>query len=158
LEVFHATSPALSLFDPAQPWNSVIKSSVGKEAFEFWDEELKEPCRSAMIKGGPAWVARGASPNPEVWKAHLKDKGKGKGKGKEKGAKGANKKGNGKFSSSESGQPLCFDFNNGKCFKKCPNNRAHICQICLGPHRASECPKAPAGGVADAVWDDYMTE
>ena len=89
----------------------------------------------------------------------MKDKGKGKGKGKEKVAKGANKKGNGKFLLTDSGQPLCFDFNNGRCkVAKCPNNRAHLCQVCLGPHRASECPKATAGVDAEAVWDDYMTE
>ena len=57
----------------------------------------------------------------------------------------------------DSGKPLCFDYNNGRCDDSgCPNNRAHRCQLCKGPHRATECPKAAAGGDDETVWDDSL--
>ena len=163
----NSTSPALSTFDPQQPWNAVIKDSVGQMASEFWDEELKEPCRQFMMKRGPAKVKEdhgGGNPDKEVWKPHLKQKGGGKGqdkgggKGQDKNKK--NQKVNGKFLYTDKGKPLCFDWNNGKCKDKgCPNSRAHMCQWCRGQHRASNCPKKSAGwggvgGGSEPVGDD----
>jgi hypothetical protein len=125
LEVFHATSPALSTFDAAQPWNSAIKDSVGQMASEFWDEELKEPCRQYTMKrlSGKARdipLEGGGNPDKEVWKPHLKPKGGGKGKEKGDGSdrKKKNKKIGGKFICTEKGKPLCFDWNNGGCKDK----------------------------------------
>jgi hypothetical protein len=154
LEVFHATSPALSTFDPAQPWNSVIKDSIGQMASEFWDEELKDPCRRYTMKlmvgrGHRDMPEGGGDPDKEVWKPLLKPNGKGDGKGKK--GKGKSKKSSGmtggKFHTTANGKPLCFDWNNGLCKEKfCTNNRVHACQLCRGNHRAKNCPKKKSGG------------
>ena len=160
LEVFHATSLALSTFDPSQPWNSVIKDSVGQMSFEFWVEELKERCRGVTMKRNAAGAssARGnqdfgnGNPDKEVWKPHLKPKGGGKGKDKGGGKKKDFKIG-GKYVTTAKGKPLCFDWNNGGCKEKnCPNHRVHQCQICRGNHRAKNCPKA-AGGDSEPAND-----
>ena len=39
---------------------------------------------------------------------------------------------------------ICFDFNNerNKCQNKCPNDRAHVCRICLSKdHAVYQCPQ-----------------
>jgi len=51
MEAFHVSNPAASTFDVAQPWNSVIRDSVGDAALQFWESELKDPARIAMIEG-----------------------------------------------------------------------------------------------------------
>ena len=39
------------------------------------------------------------------------------------------------------GSEICYGYNNGnKCTKGKDCNRAHVCQICEGPHPASTCP------------------
>ena len=39
------------------------------------------------------------------------------------------------------GSEICFGYNNGnKCTKGSACPRAHVCQICEGPHPASSCP------------------
>ena len=50
----------------------------------------------------------------------------------------------GKFITSSEGVEICFTFaKNGRdAFPDpCRNNRAHICQICLGPHRNERCDR-----------------
>ena len=64
--------------------------------------------------------------------------GKGKGKGKAKG-KGKEKDGKKLHTTTFKGQPICFDYNNGKeCDGKC--GMVHCCQICL----AGANPKSKA--------------
>ena len=51
---------------------------------------------------------------------------------------------NGSFTLDREGNQVCFKFAKGKagdCPDPCPSGRAHACQVCLGPHPNSECPK-----------------
>jgi len=52
MELFHQTSPQASSFEPARPWNSVIRESVGASAVSFWENALREPARLFMIENG----------------------------------------------------------------------------------------------------------
>jgi hypothetical protein len=43
------------------------------------------------------------------------------------------------------GLEICFTFakkDRDACPELCQNSRAHVCQICLGPHRSAECGRA----------------
>ena len=78
---------------------------------------------------------------------------KGKGKGKSGGktgskaggkgwSKGASK--GGKHSTTREGKQICFAFaigDRGGCADSCLQNRAHVCEICLQPHRNAACSK-----------------
>ena len=84
-----------------------------------------------------------AGPEGRKGEAGKGEAGKGQDFVKGKGCKG---KDYGKDSSwrkeTADGKPICFKYNTGPggCNEKgC--DRAHVCQICLGPHPASSCPK-----------------
>ena len=50
----------------------------------------------------------------------------------------------GKFITSSEGVEICFTFAKNSCDAcpdPCRNKRAHICQICLGPHRNERCDR-----------------
>ena len=50
----------------------------------------------------------------------------------------------GKYVISGEGIEICFTYaKNGPdaCLGPCRNNRAHLCQICLGAHRNEECDR-----------------
>ena len=49
----------------------------------------------------------------------------------------------GRYVSDAQGNEICFRYHNPKvgCKEPCPNNRAHLCQNCLGKHPNSDCPK-----------------
>ena len=65
-----------------------------------------------------------------------RDKGKGKGKGPPR--KKVTEK------TEPIGSEICYGYNNNnnnnKCTKGAACSRAHVCQICEGPHPASSCP------------------
>jgi len=51
----------------------------------------------------------------------------------------------GKYITSREGIEICFTFaKNARdaCPEPCRNKRAHLCQICLGPHRNEECDRS----------------
>jgi hypothetical protein len=52
MELFHQTSPQASVFEPARPWNSVIRESVGPSANSFWEQQLMGPARLFLIENG----------------------------------------------------------------------------------------------------------
>lgn len=58
-EQFHTQFPQLSAYDPAMPWNTVIKKAAGDA--EFWDKELDKPALLYMLGRGrthPSTVER----------------------------------------------------------------------------------------------------
>ena len=78
-------------------------------------------------------VEQGAPPPPRPWQPAQQHGSKGKGKGK-KGGK------NGKRTSTDAGLQICWNWNqhHGGCSEPCPGGRAHVCEICCGPHRTLE--------------------
>ena len=53
------------------------------------------------------------------------------------------------FTTTREGTEVCFIFaknDRDACSEPCPQGRAHVCQICLGPHRNSECQRANPTG------------
>ena len=64
-------------------------------------------------------------------------------KGKDAGG-GAAKDSNGRFFRDRAGTQLCWEWNRkaGGCTTPCPSNRAHVCEVCRGPHRAVDHPGA----------------
>jgi len=53
------------------------------------------------------------------------------------------------FVTSREGTQICYTFAEGQpgsCSEPCPQNRIHCCQLCLGQHPNSQCPKNAKGG------------
>ena len=62
-----------------------------------------------------------------------------RGKGKDMGGGGLGSKGSdGKFSRDLAGVQICWSWARkaGGCSDPCPAKRAHVCEICRGPHRS----------------------
>jgi len=163
MEAFHVSNPTASTFDPSQPWNSVIRDSVGATALLFWEEELKEPARLNMIdsvvNARPAPLPKNHLPFPplpplsdvlrqdEEYRNSLGAKGNGKGRGTGKKAKKnalkKKKRDQGKEpNTTADGTQICFAWNRaakGCVDGKCPNKRAHVCERCGQQHRVVHC-------------------
>lgn len=53
------------------------------------------------------------------------------------------------FVTTREGAQICYTFAKGQpgsCSEPCPQNRVHCCQLCLGQHPNSQCPKSAKGG------------
>jgi hypothetical protein len=127
----------------------------------FWEEELKDPARLAMIDGANA--ARAPPPRnlppprfpplPPLSEVLRQDEeyrsslGKGRGKGKAAADKKAKKlalkrKRKEEKNSAADGTQVCFAWNRtakGCVDGKCPNKRAHVCERCGQQHRVCHC-------------------
>ena len=79
-----------------------------------------------------------AAPGPNTVLKEQPKGGKGKGGGKQK-ADGKHVR--------YQGSQICWDYNRqaGGCTDICPNARAHVCELCLGQHRATSCTVVPRG-------------
>jgi len=146
------------------PWSDVFKAAADDD--KYWDKEVRRPAlRFLATRGGSAshsesggaGSARGdrtglranhtekkrkreRSAKP-AGKGAGKSAGKGHGKGKGKG-KGEHpmKDKKGLFITTREGEQVCFQFaKQGDCQGAC--NRAHVCQLCLQPHRNANCTK-----------------
>ena len=134
LEIFHLAHPELSAFDPAIPWNAVIKSSV--ECYDFWDEELKEPALAFENQSGrsapPPPPAVGDDRKPLQRKRPAPD------------TQTDYRRGDGRYTHSVDGVQICYKYNreaggcsDAGCTAVPP--RAHVCEFCRGQHRAITC-------------------
>ena len=149
---FHTANPGMSAFQPTQPWNSVVKAAAVAPA--FWKDELEDDAliRRVGAAGGAAAASGGPPPPPpRAWDGGSAAAGSGKRKrgNRDRGA------GGGPSSSSApprdrvpgGGKEICFAWNKARdgCQDVCPSGRAHVCRVCLQPHRAVDCPKAAPG-------------
>ena len=53
------------------------------------------------------------------------------------------------FVTTKEGVQICYSFAKGQmgsCSEPCPAQRAHVCQVCLGPHPNSQCSKTGKDG------------
>ncbi|CAK0859451.1 unnamed protein product, partial [Prorocentrum cordatum] len=63
---FHGTSPGISLYEPARPWNSVLVARVrGIDAVRFWEERLKYLARRLLYSRASAGGGAGG-PGPPL--------------------------------------------------------------------------------------------
>jgi hypothetical protein len=143
-EAFHAAQPQLSAFNPAQPWNSIIKASSTNT--EFWHKEFDKLALNYKLSGGRALPAvpllpeqvmiADGSPKKEKRKATMENNAQRK---------------DGRYFKSLNGTEICFDWSrteNG-CSASCPHHRAHVCEWCRQPHRTVSCPVHPGWKPAD---------
>ena len=74
--------------------------------------------------------------------------GKGASRGRGRGSGGGRgrfdndaKTGDGRFFWTTDGKQLCWDWNRtpSGCAEPCTHSRAHVCEVCRGPHRAVQC-------------------
>lgn len=153
-EEFHNTHPTMSAFNPAMPWNSVIKASATNN--EFWDRELKEPAQNFSFAANPRSDRATAAPSnfgglpappapPPVNPRPKKKQRTGQPKGQANKAEDARRP-DGRYYRDRHGVELCYVWNraDGGCSNgACPNGRAHACEFCRQPHRTVACPKNP---------------
>jgi hypothetical protein len=155
-EEFHSSHPSLSAFNPAMPWNSVIKASATNT--EFWDRELKEPAQNFSFSRferqpsvpKPAAYNLPAPPQPPQFVGRQAQPGKKRKKsGVLKGQANPSddaRRPDGRYYRDRHGTELCYTYNrseNGCASGTCPSQRSHACEWCRQPHRAIGCPKHP---------------
>ena len=60
-EAFHSTHPSLSAYNPAQPWNSVLRASASHT--EFWSREFEKPAMLYTLHSAKSVPARPPGPS-----------------------------------------------------------------------------------------------
>ena len=120
---FQAEHPQMTAYDPARPWESVMREAA--TSVEFWLRELQEP---ALLYASSA----PANTNPVWTQQQMEQDGGGK-------RNATTMLGNGAGSGERA---VCRNFIQGRCnYELC--RRLHICEICKDPsHGAVACPKA----------------
>ena len=99
-------------------------------------EGLKSDTKGKKRKRGTSKGA-GKSAGKDAGKGAGKGPGKGNGKGKR-----PMKDKNGLSTTTRESGEICFQFaRTGNCEVTCPQMRAHVCQLCLQPHRNANCTK-----------------
>ena len=133
-ERFHKEHPALSAYNPAMPWESVLKEASSN--LEFWMREFQEPAMNFTRDRGeitPNWIAQ--QPTAED---------RGTKRPPNEGA-GTHPRRNGYgYTTTRQGAQICRHFQTGVCDREnC--TYAHTCQKCLGPHPMNKCPRDQKG-------------
>ena len=57
---------------------------------------------------------------------------------------------NGDFVTTRAGESVCVAYNYGACSETCEHGSIHVCRICLGSHRSTECEVAHEKSRTDA--------
>ena len=101
----------------------------------------KQRCKQARGQGGQSWEDQ--PKRQRVHDSHAPHQPKG-GSGGGKGGGGRGKshdaRNTKRMSTTREGTPICYAWNNGGCDQVCAKGFAHVCQICLGNHRAKDHP------------------
>ena len=127
-------------------WSDVfIAAAMDKR---YWDEEVRDPSILFLARHGrkraqdepqaPDPKASRVSDSPAAGAGKGKGKGK-KGKGKGHGGAPRQRDEEGLFVTDDDGRQVCFNYAQKTCRKRCPFNRAHKCQHCLGSHPNRDC-------------------
>lgn len=124
----------------AAPWSAVYAASIKQS--EFWAKEVATPA-TLLLARNKALPANPGDSSPEPVQTTSPKKGKkrkyeGEDLSKWDSAQGC-------YSHNRKGIQICKNFNPAKCGNgrpqsRCANNRSHQCNLCLGPHMATQCP------------------
>ena len=113
---------------PKQPWATVLRESASNRA--WWDEHVRTPALVANL------VGRNQTPNRAQSNPTPRPKAKAK-----SGLRG-DSRADGRHIRYQ-GTEICFSWNRSSsgCAQgqQCPQKRLHVCEWCLGPHRAVDC-------------------
>ena len=146
-------------------WSAVLFAAA--EDDKYWDKEVRRPAlrflatrnSPAPIQGPAAFETVKKSADTEVGNGKKNKKSRNNKRNRSVSAGRAQpaakaragdqrqhpiKDSQGRFTTTREGTEICFKFSNGDrsaCPEPCPQKRAHVCQKCLQPHRASTCTK-----------------
>ena len=131
-------------YSSAAPWSAVFFAST-KDA-EFWSKEVIIPGTLLLAKGStgpskPNAATSDSSDGPATSKKPRTGRGK---KRKYKGDDSVFDEKEKVYTHNRKKIEICKKYNMGKCGDgrpqgKCPNNRSHQCNKCMGPHPATKC-------------------
>lgn len=132
-------------YSDADPWNAVMAQAIKEDS--FWTREVITPAtlRLAQARSIPAPLSQG---KPGLLSESERDQGTPKKKRKKVRESDDKSKHNGQtYTHNRRGVEICSNWNQGKCGKtqpqsSCSNRRSHQCNVCLGPHQATNC-KSP---------------
>ena len=142
-------------YTAARPWNSAFAAAV-KDG-DFWTRELVTPATLWLSQRQPGSGSGGGTGSvPDRRPSGSGDGGGGDDEQAKKKARTGKKKYDGEnlsekkggiFVKNRRGATICEGYNKGKCGSKkpqskCKNSNSHQCNLCLGPHPATDCPKA----------------
>jgi len=154
------------IWNASMPWEAVIRDSATDGT--YWQENLRDlagaprPQPQRQSDAPAAWAqdgrpagSRDPAPAPERGRAKKPGRErKDERRGSDFRGPQASTRGDGRAEKRQlrhEGKEICFAWNrstNGcKDGDDCPNNRAHVCEWCLGKHRAVDpvCTKKPEG-------------
>ena len=136
-----ANAKALSLFDPAMPWESAINASISDN--EFWGKYFERKALKALAAPRPGQPIHAV---PDEWQPPTKIAKKQPSKREQAWLSGdGGRRADGRlFWDGKTKFCAEYHLDNG-CQQKCPHNLSHRCEFCLGWHRSSNCSQQPAG-------------
>ena len=134
-EEWHEAQPSFSTFNPAMPWDAVIRASA--EDRTFWEKELRDPSFHLMLGNRTSSTDAEFRKQPREVRPrkpnHTDD------------VTIYQSQGASTTCGPSSGE-ACFAWNGGRCQKPCPNKRKHVCKHCWKTgHQADVPPGCPTG-------------
>ena len=142
-------------FTTANPWPAVFAEAIKDQ--DFWTREVVTPSTLLLARNRSVAVGLSSDSSVESVPERASPKRKNSASPKPKKGKKAKKKYTGEdksvwdpvakqYSLNRKGLQICIKFNKGQCGNgkpqsKCPHNRSHQCNLCLGPHQAGQCTK-----------------
>ena len=137
-ERFHSQFLALSSFQPAMPWESVIKEATTN--VEFWAREFQEPALLYMKERAdtaPSWTTQ--QPPESSWERGAKRR-----LNEGDVAADPHRKVEGHFVTDRHGTEICRLYSKGTCHKE-TCHYVHVCAYCRGSHAALGCTSKGKG-------------
>ena len=127
-------------YQEAHPWAACFAAAVRDS--DFWQRELTIPATLFLSRNKRSEAREPGSPPPARGEATKKRRALRRHAGDDLSKKGSD----GKYTHNRKGIEICRLYGEGKCGSskaqgKCRNNRSHQCDVCLGPHPSSQCPK-----------------
>lgn len=128
-------------YSPASPWSAVFASAI-REA-EYWRKEVTTPATLLLARAkAPRTSGEDSDSDRRPRPGAGAKKKKRKAGGKDDLSVFDSVKGF--YTKNRKGIEICERFQkhncgNGKAQSKCTNGRSHQCNLCLGPHMASQC-------------------
>ncbi len=144
-ERFHIDHPSISGFDPAKPWNSVLREATGNT--DFWLRELQEPAWLYAERRGsvaPSYTHQQpeAQGNQQRQQQQHQPQQQHSSAKRDRPWEDLSRKKSGRFTHGRTGLEICYSYNRSEngCSdgRWCNNGRDHSCEFCLSGHRGCQ--------------------
>ena len=131
-------------FSELSPWSACLARAVRDS--DYWHKELTTPATLWLSRAKREQTTRTPSDSRPEGEAGDRPKKKQKRATRHYNSEDKSRKDGDRYTHNRKGVEICRLYGQGKCGTKaaqgkCRNGRSHQCDLCLGPHMASKCPK-----------------